>query len=215
MVRVAALAGLTGAAVAVVVFGLLHVLDAGRVDPFRRTLSEYALGTHGALFDAGVLALVAGSVAVLVALVAAGLVRPVSGATAGVTVWAVGMALVVVFEKTNWAVGPSVGGVIHRYASLVAFLALPVGALLAVRGRPDARAVRVLAIGSLTWLGVILAGVLLRPLTGVPWWQLLPLGVTERGLAITEVATLVALAVWALRAPRAVGSGVLSAVSVR
>jgi len=117
-------------------------------------------------------------------------------------VWAAGMVAVVVFEKTNWAVGPSVGGVIHRYASLVAFFALPVATLVATRGREGAASPRWLAVAALAWLGAILSGVVLRPFSGVPWWQFLPLGIMERGLALTEVGVVVALAFWAVaRAP--------------
>ena len=134
-VRASVAVGLVGTALAVVLVGLLHVLYAGDVDPVRRTISEYALRDLGWMFDTGVLGLAAGSVAVLIALVRAGLVRWPSFAAVGMLVWAAGMVAVVVFEKTNWAVGPSVGGVIHRYASLVAFLALPVATLVATRGR--------------------------------------------------------------------------------
>ena len=203
-VRATVAIGLLGTALAVVLVGLLHVIDAGQVDPVRRTISEYALRDHGWMFDAGVLALAAGSVAVLVALVRAGLVRWPSFAAVGMLVWAAGMVAVVAFEKTNWSVGPSVGGVIHRYASLVAFFALPVAALVATRGRAGAAWPRWLAIAALTWLGAILSGVVLRPFSGVPWWQFLPLGIMERGLALTEVAVVVAMAVWA-------GSGAPSA----
>jgi len=125
-VRASVAIGLVGTALAVVLVGSLHVLYAGDVDPVRRTISEYALRDLGWMFDTGVLALAAGSVAVLIALVRAGLVRWPSFAAAGMLVSAAGMVAVVVFEKTNWAVGPSVGGVIHRYASLAAFLALQV-----------------------------------------------------------------------------------------
>ncbi len=76
----------------------------------------------------------------------------------------------------------SLGGTIHRYASLVAFLALPVAALVVTRGRPGFAAwPRLLAAAALTWLAAILSGVLLRPFSGVPWWQFLPLGIMERG----------------------------------
>ena len=196
-VRAAAAVGLVGTALAVVLVGLLHVLDADRVDPVRRTISEYAPRDHGWMFDTGVLALAVGSVAVLVALVHAGLVRWPSFAAGGMIVWAVGMVAVVAFEKTDWSVGPSVGGVIHRYASLVAFLALPIAALAATRGRYGAAWPRLLAVAALTWLGATLSGVVLRPLTGVPWWQFVPLGIMERGLALTEAALVVALAFWA------------------
>jgi hypothetical protein len=201
-VRATAAAGLVGVALAVVFVGLLHVLYAGDVDPVRRTISEYALRDLGWMFDTGVLALAAGSVAVLIALVRASLVRWPSSAAVGMLVWAAGMVAVVVFEKTNWAVGHSVSGVIHRYASLVAFLALPVATLVATRGRDGAAWPRWLAVAALAWLGAILSGVALRPFSGVPWWQFLPLGVVERGLAVTEVGVVVALAFWARsRAP--------------
>jgi len=100
--------------------------------------------------------------------------------------------------------GSSVGGIIHRYASLVAFFALPVATLVATRGRDGAAWPRWLAITALAWLGAILSGVALRPFSSVPWWQFLPLGIMERGLALTEVAVVVALAFWARsRAPLA------------
>ena len=203
-VRATVAVGLVGTALAVVLVGLLHVIDAGQVDPVRRTISEYALRDHGWMFDTGVLALAVGSVAVLVALVRAGLVRWPSFAAVGMLVWVAGMVAVVAFEKTNWSVGPSIGGMIHRYASLVGFLALPVATLVAARGRDGAAWPRWLAITALAWLGAILSGVVLRPLSGVPWWQFLPLGIMERGLALTEVGVVVALAFWAVaRAPAA------------
>jgi len=157
-VRASVAIGLVGTALAVVLVGSLHVLYAGDVDPVRRTISEYALRDLGWMFDTGVLGLAAGSVAVLIALVRAGLVRWPSFAAVGMLVWAAGMVAVVVFEKTNWAVGPSVGGVIHRYASLVAFFALPVATLVATRGREGAAWPRWLAIAALAWLGAILSG---------------------------------------------------------
>jgi hypothetical protein len=200
-VRATVAVGLVGTALAVVLVGLLHIIDAGQVDPVRRTISEYALRDHGWMFDVGVLALAAGSVAVLVALVRAGLMRWPSFAAAGMLVWVAGMVAVVAFEKTNWSVGPSIGGMIHRYASLVAFLALPVATLVAARGRDGAAWPRWLAITALAWLGAILSGVVLRPFSGVPWWQFLPLGIMERGLALTEVAVVVALAFWARSRP--------------
>lgn len=201
MLRVRPLAalGISGAGVAVVLVGLLHVLAAGQVDPVRRTISEYALGPYQALFDVGVLGLALGSLLIAAALVLAGLARPSSAVLLGA--WVLALVLVVVFEKVNWSTGPSVGGYIHRYASLLAFLSLPIAALLVARGRsgPIAAWARGLAVLSLLWLGSILAGVVLRPFTGVPWWQFLPLGIVERGLALSEVATVVVLGLWAWR----------------
>jgi hypothetical protein len=214
-----ALAGLVGAGLAVVlVLGL--TLTVGQVDPVRRTISEYAL-VDGLkpVFDTGVLAFAAAALCVLVALVRTGLVRAVSGASAGLVLAAVGLVAVVAFEKTNWAVGPSLGGTIHRYASLVAFLALPVAAILVARryrrttrlmavgpvprsqGR-HAAWTRWLAVASLLWFAPILVGFAQRPFTGVSWWQAVPLGLVERGLALTEVLVVVVLAGWGLAASR-------------
>jgi Protein of unknown function (DUF998) len=117
--------------------------------------------------------------------------------------------VVVAFEKIDWSVGPTPTGYVHRYASLVAFLCLPVAALALgrvwrndARGGGFARATLWLGVASLAWLVPILLGFVLRPLTGVPWWQFVPLGVFERGVALTEVAALVVMGVWAAHAAR-------------
>src|SRR5919112_4746950 len=60
----------------------LHVVALEEVDPVRRTLSQYALGRWKPVFDAGVLAVAFGSVAVLAALVRTNLARW-RGAAAG------------------------------------------------------------------------------------------------------------------------------------
>ncbi|MFR9801647.1 DUF998 domain-containing protein [Pseudonocardia sp. RS010] len=222
--RVFALAALVGSGVAVVlVLGLTFAVD--EVDPIRRTISEYALlDGPKPVFDTGVLAFAAAALCALVALVRTRLVRAVSIASAGLALAAVGLVAVVVFEKTNWAVGPSLGGTIHRYASLVAFLALPVAAILVVRrhrgttaappsssgtgaaARPPwprhAAWTRWLAVASLLWFTPVLVGFAQRPFTGVSWWRAVPLGLVERGLALTEVLVAVALAAWALAATR-------------
>lgn len=56
-----------------------------------------------------------------------------------------------------------------------------------------------LGVASLAWLAAILLGFALRSVTGVPWWQFVPLGLFERGLALTEVAALLVMGVWAAR----------------
>jgi hypothetical protein len=65
---------------------------------------------------------------------------------------------------------------------------------------------RRLGVVAYLWFSWILGGFLLRPLTGRSWWQTIPLGLVERGLALTEVLVVVVLALWALAAarPRAV-----------
>jgi hypothetical protein len=193
-----------GAGVAIVL--ALHVL-APDVDPIRRTLSQYALGPWKPAFDAGVLAVAIGSAAVLAGLVRAGLARRHGAAAGLLAAWSACLLIVVAFEKIDWSVGPTPTGYLHRYASLVAFLCLPAAALAFGRAwRDDPRWARFaawtrwLGIASLAWLAPVLLGFVLRPLTGVPWWRFVPLGLFERGVALTEVAAVVVMGVWATRA---------------
>lgn len=209
---VLALAGLIGAGLCTVLVGLLHVVvDPAVVNPIRRTISEYALGEYRPLFDAGVLLLALGSAVVLAALVGAHLVRVTSPAAVLLAIWCVALVLVVAFPKINWSVGPTPAGYVHRYASLVGFLCLPLGSLaVALRWRRDgvwrryAAWTGALSVVSLGWLAPILLGFALRPLTGIPWWRFVPLGLVERGLAVFEVAVVFALGWWAWRAGRRV-----------
>jgi hypothetical protein len=209
--RTWALAGTALIVAGVVAVLALHVVTLEEVDPVRRTLSQYALGPWKPVFDAGVLAVAAGSAAVLAGLVRAGLVALRGSAAALLAAWSVCLAVVVAFEKIDWSVGPTPMGYVHRYASLLAFFCLPAAALALgrawrgdVRWGPLARVTRWLGVASLAWLVPILLGFVLRGLTGVPWWQFVPLGLFERGLALTEVATLVVMGMWAARAARPV-----------
>nr|WP_042198735.1 DUF998 domain-containing protein [Kibdelosporangium sp. MJ126-NF4]CEL23520.1 hypothetical protein [Kibdelosporangium sp. MJ126-NF4]CTQ89134.1 hypothetical protein [Kibdelosporangium sp. MJ126-NF4] len=186
--------GLLGVAAAVLLIGLLHVLPpSSDVSVLRRTISEYALLEDAWVFNAGVLALAIGSLAVVAALVGRNLIKLVSPASILIALWSVCLVAVVVFPKNNWAIGPSVGGMIHRYASVVAFVSLPIGAILVGRA---ARAAWPMWLGvlSLGWFGLILGAVVLQPVTGVNWWMAIPLGAVERGLLITEVAAVATLA---------------------
>jgi hypothetical protein len=207
--RTWALSGAALVGAGVVVMLALHVL-APEVAPLRRTLSQYALGPWKPLFDAGVLAVAAGSAAVLAGLVRAGLARWWGAATALLATWSVCLVLVVAFEKIDWSVGPTPTGYLHRYASIVAFFCLPAAALALGRAwRDDVRWARFaawtrwLGLAALAWLAPLLLGFVLRPLTGIPWWRFVPLGLFERGLALTEVAAVVVMAFWAAAAARA------------
>lgn len=199
-VRLSAAFGLLAIAGCLVLVGVLHGQAGDRVDPIRLTISEYALGDHGWMFDVGLSALAAGSALVLLALLLAGLLRWPSGGAIALAVWAVALPVLVAFQKADWSVGPSVGGYVHRYACLTAFVALPVAALAAGRRwRADpligrlATGLRILGLLSFGWLSSIVFGMLLYPLTGVSWWQIVPLGLVERGLVLTEIAALVLL----------------------
>jgi hypothetical protein len=208
--RALAAVGMGAVAVCVVLIGALHVMPpSADVDPVRRTISQYGLLETAAVFNVAVLVLAAGSVATMLALIAGGLMPARSGAAAALALWAVGLAAVVYFPKHNWAVGPSADGTIHRVASVVAFLSLPIAALLVTRGwrrhpRWAGHATATLALGllSLACFAPIVIAVAVEPFTGVRWWRAIPLGAVERALALAEVATVVSLAWWAVRAGR-------------
>ncbi len=208
--RLLAYLGIGGALTAIILVGALHILpQTVGIDPVRRTISEYALSNIGWVFNVGVLALAVGSLAIIAALVLAGLARAGSlGAALGV-VWAAALLVVMVFPKHNWAVGPSTNGQIHRIGSIVAFLALPAAVLLLTRRRRTttgrqrqagpARVACWLAVLSLAWFTPLLGALVLSPVTGTPWWQAIPLGLVERGLVISEVLAVIALGVWVLQ----------------
>jgi Protein of unknown function (DUF998) len=202
--------GLVGLGAALVV--LLHVIPpSNRVNLMTRTISEYALRGNGWVFDIAVLALVLGSVAVLAGLVRGGVVRALSGASTFLGLWSGGLVMLVLFEKYDFQNGVSTGasGMIHRMASLVAFLSLPTAALLTVRAarvvdrarqaswRRSAAWTRWAALASWACLSLLLYAIVQRFFTGIPWWRALPVGGLERLIALSDIVTLFALGSWA------------------
>ncbi|WP_199433068.1 DUF998 domain-containing protein [Qaidamihabitans albus] len=212
----AALAALLGG---IVLMALLQVLPAtSDIDPVRRTISEYALGPVGWVFGVAVLLIAGGSAMAFGTLVRRGLVRPLSGNTVFAALWTAGLLAIVVFPKTDWSVGPSIEGTIHRYASIVAFVCLPLAVLLAARAAyPHSpgprRLTRWLAFTSLLWFGVIIGAVVVMLAGGPPWWRSIPLGLVERMLALNEVLAVVALTLGQLRAPASAPDPVATRVS--
>jgi hypothetical protein len=200
-------AGVASVATGMLLILLLHVVPpSDRIDPLTRTISEYALGPNAWMFNIGVLALAAGSVAVLASLALAGVVRPVSPASLLVLGWASCLVALVMFQKYDYNHAHSAGaaGMIHRMASLVAFLCLPAGALLTARaGRRDSRWRRPAA--RTRWAALIATALLCLLFyavgqgffTGIPWWRVFPLGAMERLIALAEVGVMFALGGWA------------------
>ena len=177
-------AGLTLVVLGVLLILLLHVLPpSSQVNPVTKTISEYALGANRWIFDLALFALATGTVGVLVGLVRARVTRAFGAASLLVLTWAVCLVLLVVFQKYDYAAdsGVGLGGRIHRMATLVGFLSLPVGALLVSGGDgPEARRARrwtrttsvvaLLSFGPLCW--AVAQGLL----TGVAWWGGVPAG---------------------------------------
>jgi hypothetical protein len=185
---------LTALILGVLLMVALHVLPpTDQISPFRRTLSQYALSPNKWIFDLAVLLVAAGSSLAFLEVVRRRLVRPLSGTAVLGALWTVSLLVIVAFTKTNWAVGPSMGGLLHRYASLVAFVSLPLAVILAAgavfpRAPGWRRLARGLAIMSLLWFGLIILGVVRMLTGGGPWWLFVPLGLVERTIVVTAVA---------------------------
>ena len=199
--------GIAGAAACLALVGVLHVVPpSSLINPWRRTISEYALHDQAWVFNLALAALALGSLAILVALVVARIVPPGSAAALALAVWSASLFAVIVFPKHNWSLGPSVSGHIHRGVSAVGFLALPLGAGLVAyawrhgRWRRYAYGTLALSVLSLLAFSPIAVAFLQQPLTGIRWWRVFPLGTVERVLALCEVATVIALGWWAARA---------------
>ncbi|MFE2757401.1 DUF998 domain-containing protein [Actinosynnema sp. NPDC059335] len=202
-----------GAAAVLLTVALVGGLDLYRLGEstrhLRRTISEYALGPYRWVFDTGVLLLVAGSVAILAVLVRRGVARWHSAGALAFAAWSVGLTLVVIFPKNNWAIGPSVSGSIHRFGSLLAFVALPVAATLLARpwrrdpvwGRHARWTFRFGLLSALAFTPILYA-IAVDALVGTAWWRVIPLGYVERLLVLTEVVTVLVAGVWAVAATR-------------
>jgi hypothetical protein len=200
-----ALASVVTLALGTVLMLALHVLPpTNAISPYRRTISEYALGQSKWVFDVAVLLIAAGSALCFVALVRHRSVRPYSGPVVLGALWTVSLLVVIVFTKTDWTVGPSIGGTIHRYASVVGFVSLPVAVLLVAHkvfpDRPAWRlAARAFGAVSLAWFGLILVGVVRMAAGYGPWWLFVPLGLVERAMALTAIAAILTLGLGMLR----------------
>jgi hypothetical protein len=205
---VTAATGMAALAAAVVLVGGLDLRNAlTSADELRRTISQYGLGPDRWVFNLGVLALAVGSVLVLAPLVRRGITSWRSGASIALWLWSIGLIVVVAVPKQDWSLPRSIGGDIHRLASVVAFVALPIAAiLLSRRWRRDevwGRFARwtfglgVLAAVAFTPLIYSIVGSLV---TGTPWYRLITLGWVERVLVVVEVLAVIAMGVWALAA---------------
>lgn len=198
--RLLARSGIVGCWLAALAIGALHLIPpTSEISPVSRTISEYGLTTLAWAFNLGVIGLAAGSLAIFAALT---MLRRLS-VSAGVfgALWIAGLLTIVLFPKHNWAVGPSSSGQVHRMASLIAFLALPIAVMIitARRGPGSPRVAFWLGVLSLAWFSPIVIAILTSARS---WWQEIPLGLVERGMALTEVVALLVLAAYAIRTSR-------------
>jgi uncharacterized protein DUF998 len=197
--RVSVAVSLSGVAALVIGAALVLLLQVipptDQISVTRRTISEYGLSDLKWVFDLAVILVALGSATGLAVL---GRQRrlPTAAAILG-TLWTVGLLVIVAFPKPDWATvsRADFGGTLHRIASVVAFVALPLAVLVAARtafpASPGRRwLARVLAIASLGWFAVILGAVVVAAADDGRWWTLIPLGLVERGMALTELVAL-------------------------
>lgn len=171
------------------------------------TISEYVYSSGSWVFNSAVLGLAVGSAALVVGLVRSGLVQHRSTGAVLLAAWVAGLVGIVAFPKHNWAVGASSSGSIHRLASMIAFLSIPLAVLFIARRR-ERRASRAagaawwLNIGTLVFLATLVGAIGYGAVADASWWRVIPLGLVERGIVGFEVASVVALGIWAIRGRR-------------
>jgi hypothetical protein len=169
-------------------------------DPLTLTLSDYALSSHGAAIELAMVALSGGTLALLGGLVTTRV--PVRGLPAALMlVWVFGL-IVSAVVPTDPIGTPvmSTAATVHRYASVVAFVALPAAVFFLAR---RLRAREVIGWGSLVPLLRRLAAVSAVGLVGL-WYVAFPgdrvmMGLVERGLVGVEVVILFVLALRLMR----------------
>ncbi len=196
--------GVLGAVISVVAILTLDAILGGQSHRPGRTLrratiSEYVYTDGGWAFLTGVLALALGSTLLLLGLISAGLVQPLSVGSILMALWVIGLLGVAAFPKHNWEIGPSTSGSVHRIATLLAFVSLPAAVLTIARRHRGARPAVWLAYGSLGWLGVLFGAIAVGMVTDLSWWRIIPLGLVERGIVAFEVGAVIALGVWLIR----------------
>lgn len=196
LVRAYAGASILGLAVAIVSTVVGHLGVGPGYDPLRLTVSDYALSNRGTAIEVAMVALAVGALALVAAFRAAG-VRVGGWPAVLMSVWSAGLLIAAAFPTDPLtATSMSTAAYVHRYASVTAFVVLPIAAVgLASRlpaGGPTRHLVRRLAIGCGVGLAVL-------------WYDAFPggrylMGLVERGLIGLEIVVLAVLSVGVLRA---------------
>lgn len=174
-----------------------------------QTISAYIFSDEAWVFHTAVWLLVGATATFVVALVRTG-VRPAHSAPVVLfAIAAVGVLMIAVFPKTDWTVGDSLSGRLHRLGSLIAFVVPPIATLRLTRGARElsarlARTVAWLTIGVL--LATVAVVVLFIASGGDGWYRAFPLGPIERIVVGSLLLALGLLGRW-LTTPRPVTAG--------
>ncbi|TCB99802.1 DUF998 domain-containing protein [Micromonospora zingiberis] len=202
-----ALGGIALAALLAVI-GHLGVRD---LDPVSLTVSDYAVSDSGGVIHLAMLTLAVASALLVPALRRLGVPDARSGAgrlgaaQLLLAAWAGGLLLAGLVPTNPPGTDMGTAAYVHRYASVVAFLALPIaGWLLAARLPTGARARH--------WLRILTVASLL--LAAAQVWSAYPgdralYGLIERALILTEVALLAVIAAALPIRARWTGPGVI------
>ncbi|MFI7281617.1 DUF998 domain-containing protein [Micromonospora chersina] len=184
--RNSGLLALGGIALAAVLAVLGHLEVSDDLNPWSLTVSDFAVSDRGGVIDTAMAVLAAATVVLLPALRRAG-----AGRLAGtlLVAWSAGLLAAAVVPTNEPGLPMDTAAYLHRYASVVAFLALPVAGWLLARplGGRAAGWLRGLALTSL-----LLAAVMVW--SAYPGDRLL-IGLAERVLILAEVALLAVVAV--------------------
>lgn len=189
--RNSGLLALGGIAVAALLAVIGHVEVNDDLNPWALTVSDFAVSDRGGVIDAAMVVLAVATAVLLPALRRA---HRSPGRTAEVLLaaWVGGLLLAAVVPTNEPGLPMDTAAYVHRYASVVAFLALPVaGWLLAARLPVGARAVRWLVLASLALAAAMVW-------SAYPGDRLL-IGLIERLLILAEVAVLAVVAGTLLR----------------
>ncbi|MEU1682943.1 DUF998 domain-containing protein [Micromonospora zamorensis] len=190
--RSTGLLALGGIALAALLTVIGHFEVNDDLNPWALTISDFAVSDRGGVIDVAMVVLALATVALLYGLRRADPPRSRSARTAELLLgaWVGGLLLAAVVPTNEPGTAMTTAAYLHRYASVVAFLALPVsGWLLARRPAltPAARTLRTLVLLSLALAAAMI-------------WSAYPgdrmlIGLAERLLILTEVAVLATVAV--------------------
>ncbi|MFC3504316.1 DUF998 domain-containing protein [Micromonospora krabiensis] len=201
--RSAGLLALGGIAIAALLAVIGHVEVNENLSPWSLTVSDFAVSDRGGVIDVAMVVLALATAVLLSGLRRAAPPGRAAGAGGRLTdvllgSWVAGLLLAAVVPTNDPGTPMTTAAYVHRYASVVAFLALPVaGWLLARRGdlAPAGRWLRGLVLVS-----VVLAVAMVW--SAYPGDRLL-IGLIERALILSEVALIAVVAGTVARTRRA------------
>jgi len=201
--RRSALLTLGGIALATVLAVLGHLEVNDDLNPWSLTVSDFAVSDRGGVIDVAMAVLAAATAVLIPALWRTGPGSAPEGPRTGgdgragrrrvaglfLAAWSAGLVTAALVPTNEPGLPMDTAAYLHRYASVVAFLALPAAGWL-LAGQPGGRATGWLR--GLTQASLLLAGAMVW--SAYPGDRLL-IGLAERLLIVTEVALLAVIAV--------------------